>query len=792
MPNTNDQTPENLGFLKTLKASIDKIRGKTGIVDPSNNIDADLNKITASINTILKSNRSSTGEDVTMLINKSLYASDKKQKNKAEYEKNLKSTVSKINELTNTSQFSGMINDVFYSERPQVLLYNEYEKLISIIPEVSIIVDTYIENIISPESFDSKQIMYSYNDNSNPEFSSFMQQKIGKIIETHRLEEEIRKVIYDRVSCGHGYFAVINYNDFINQMLKESNDDPLDSKPEYSSNPFAIKESASFTSSDFGFEKVLTESGDTELDYVTENNCKQLIELFDLQYKLHESEATLLEDTTEPVTKINKLSPEQVFKNIADLGSNMFKIKSTNEFIDNRMAGEKQKDSKTKDLCAAGTIVFKLDPRNLVPIETDNNICLGYYYIDHDNSKVFGQYSTKERGFNPTIYSDVIANNGISSMSNEQLIDAKTKLISELFATGIAKKLNKQFVKENPQFKEIIFGILKNKQKASKVYNITYLPPESVVMFGDKDSQSILKNILFVGKLYIACLLSNFMQRITQGSEKRLIYVDVGLDTDIPGAMNSFAKSLKSKDFKMSNLDDISTVFNRISTNQDIFIPTIDGNKPIDVEMMPNREISYQDDFLTLLKEMMFIGSGLPSELLAGTNQVDFAQSLSMRTARFLRRIIPMQNQSNRGLKNTVIGIINSDEKYSTNTDNTDESKKFDIKSNFDPKYLTVSFAKPLSMMSQMYSDKIGTFATFADFIAKTVTNISDETDPIYSAFKQSVVAEYMNEIDWKKFEDLLNTIKEQSKLDKINTSDTPDAAGEDPSAAGGDDLGNY
>ena len=72
MPKSTDQSPANLGVLKTLKASIDKIRGKTGIVDPSNNIDADLNKITASINTILKSNRSSTGEDVTMLINKSL------------------------------------------------------------------------------------------------------------------------------------------------------------------------------------------------------------------------------------------------------------------------------------------------------------------------------------------------------------------------------------------------------------------------------------------------------------------------------------------------------------------------------------------------------------------------------------------------------------------------------------------------------------------------------------------------------------------------------------------------
>ena len=792
MPKSTDQSPANLGVLKTLKASIDKIRGKTGIVDPSNNIDADLNKITASINTILKSNRSSTGEDVTMLINKSLYASDKKKKNKTEYEKNLKSTVSKINELTNTSQFSGMINDVFYSERPQVLLYNEYEKLISVIPEVSIIVDTYIENIISPESFDSKQIMYSYNDNSNPDFSAFMQQKIGQIIESHKLEEEIRKVIYDRVSCGHGYFAVINYNDFINQMLKESNDDSSFTQPEYESNPFTIKESSKFESTDFNFDKVLTESGDTELDYITENNCKELIELFNLQYKLHESEVTLLEDTSEPVAKINKLTPEQVFKNISDLGANMFNIKSTSEFIDSKRAGDKNKNTKIDELEAAGTIVFKLDPRNLVPIETDNNVCLGYYYIDHDNSKSFGQYSTKERGFNPTIYSDVLANNGISSMSNEQLIDAKTKLISELFATGIAKKLNKQFVKDNPQFKEIIFGILKNKQKASKVYTITYLPPESVVMFGDKDSQSILKNILFVGKLYIACLLSNFMQRITQGSEKRLIYVDVGLDTDIPGAMNSFAKSLKSKDFKMSNLDDISTVFNRISTNQDIFVPTIDGNKPIDVEMMPNREISYQDDFLTLLKEMMFIGSGLPSELLAGTNQVDFAQSLSMRTARFLRRIIPMQNQANRGLKNTVVAVINSDEKY-TDVNNTDEeSKKFDIKANFDPKYLTVSFAKPLSMMSQMYSDKIGTFTTFADFIAKTVTNIADETDPIYSAFKQSVVAEYMNEIDWKKFEDLLNTIKEQSKMEKITTSSGHGGTQEDPAAAGGDDLGNY
>ena len=95
-------------------------------------------------------------------------------------------------------------------------------------------------------------------------------------------------------------------------------------------------------------------------------------------------------------------------------------------------------------------------------------------------------------------------------------------------------------------------------------------------------------------------------------------------------------------------------------------------------------------------------------------------------------------------------------------------------------------------MMSQMYSDKIGTFSTFADFVARTVTNTTDETDPIYSAFKQSVVAEYMNEIDWKKFEELLNTIKEQSRLEKITTSSNPGGTGEDPNATGGDDSGNY
>jgi hypothetical protein len=54
------------------------------------------------------------------------------------------------------------------------------------------------------------------------------------------------------------------------------------------------------------------------------------------------------------------------------------------------------------------------------------------------------------------------------------------------------------------------------------------------------------------------------------------------------------------------------------------------------------------------------------------------------------------------------------------------------------------------------------------------------------------VVAEYMNEIDWKKFEDLLNTIKEQSRLEKITTSGSQGGTGEDPAAAGGDDLGNY
>jgi hypothetical protein len=89
----------------------------------------------------------------------------------------------------------------------------------------------------------------------------------------------------------------------------------------------------------------------------------------------------------------------------------------------------------------------------------------------------------------------------------------------------------------------------------------------------------------------------------------------------------------------MQHLDNISSVFNRIGSNSDIYIPTVNGQKPIDVEMLPSKEIAYNDDFLTYLKNMIFTGSGIPNEMLTQKDSVDFAQSLAMRNARFVRRI---------------------------------------------------------------------------------------------------------------------------------------------------------
>lgn len=787
------------------------------LVDKS---DQDRKAVEASLNNIIRNTDGRTGEESVNFLNM-LYgeSNGKQRRGSGVAEQERKKLLVKLNDLIEGGEYASIINDVFFSEAERFTLIEDYDKITQLIPEVGIIVDTYVESIISPESFDNRIIQYSYSD---AEYKETVETKIGQIIKEHKLNMEIREIISERIRRGQSYVAVINMDDFITTALKEStfSDIYTSASPLYESSsndlPEVVELKESFTeffrasnktkvfvNFDDSF-NTLTESqqdnsnGNNLLLEALEDYTNTINYDLNLRY-LQEAEEQPEGKFTETITKDKKKEKDTKENNRSERDGP--KQYTTNEiyehikgFTQDRIAVTDHKSLlKRKGKVISGTIVYRLDARRLVPIMTENDICLGYYYIDYDHTKTFGNFSSTNRGMSPSVYSDMISTSTFTSNGIESLVDAKTKLISNILTAQLAKKLDRNFIADNPQFKEVIFGLLKNDKRMKKVMSVSYIPPEAVITFG-KPNDSVLKNVLFLCRLYLACLLSNFMQRIIQGSDKRVIYVDMGLDKDIPGAINRFARNMKTKEFKASHINDINTVFQRVSTNQDIFIPTKGGSKPIDIEMMPSREINYNDDFLNILKTMIFTGSGLPNELLAGAEAIDFAQSLQMRNARYLRKIIPMSSEESENLTNLILRILDSDlrsserSKIATSTSNSNKNAGSDeqnILKNINLDKLKIGFAMPVSLMAQAYSDKIGTFDVYATFVAKTVTG-KEDTDPEVIALKREIIKKHMNDIDWVEIEKMYtDVVQRKLKEDKIKAGS---AGGGDP---GMDDTGN-
>ena len=788
------------------------------LVDKS---EQDRKAVEASLNNIIRNTDGRTGEESVNFLNMLYGESNGKQKRgSAVVEQERKKLLVKLNDLIEGGEYASIINDVFFSDAERFTLIEDYDKITQLIPEVGIIVDTYVESIISPESFDNRIIQYSYAD---ADYKETVETKISQIIKEHKLNMEIRDIISERIRRGQSFVAVINMDDFITTALKESTFEDMNkaSAPLFESSSNDIPEVTELKESVTNFFRTNNKSQvfvnfDDSFNSLTESKGSNspannlLLEAledytntinYDLNLRyLQEAEEQPESKFTESIKKDKKKDTDK--KDTTRSDKDGPKQYTTNEvyehikgFTQDRVSVTDHKSMlKRKGKVIAGTIVYRLDARRLVPIMTENDICLGYYYIDYDHTKTFGNFVSSNRGMSPSVYSDMISTSTFTSNGIESLVDAKTKLISNILTAQLAKKMDRNFIADNPQFKEVIFGLLKNDKRMKKVMSVSYIPPEAVITFG-KPNDSVLKNVLFLCRLYLACLLSNFMQRIIQGSDKRVIYVDMGLDKDIPGAINRFARNMKTKEFKASHINDINTVFQRVSTNQDIFIPTKGGSKPIDIEMMPSREINYNDEFLNTLKTMIFTGSGLPNELLAGAEAVDFAQSLQMRNARYLRKIIPMSSEESENLTNLILRIMDSDLRSaerikSTMGESTDvkDNKNSDqnILKNINLDKLKIGFAMPVSLMAQAYADKISTFDTYATFVAKTVTG-KEETDPEVIALKREIIKKHMNDIDWVEIEKMyINVVQRKLKEDKIKAG-SAGAGGE----AGMDDTGN-
>jgi len=654
---------------------------------------------------------------------------EKKDKNSTNSRnKNMKDLLDMIEKPENST-----IKELFYSEKYRIDKYRSFEQVYELIPELADCADTMAANIISPDDLSKDNIFIKVKSHKEDSVETkLIKARIEDILEAFKISETMVDRITKTLIKGDLFIAVIDINKKLEGYLKESY---LYKKEETND----INTSTMYLSE--GIKDIISSySKDTSIDNIkfVENiiNNKFIVNL----------------NNTNIVDEYNTLYEEYKFLNEKDETEDKKKDKD-------------KKDENTK------LVLKELNPIRTIKVMSGTSI-LGYYYIEYGVDDNF--YTSKD--YNETrqdgLFSSFYQRNNEEEKFNSR---KKIKFVSDTIVKALSDKLNKKFITSNPEFKELIYNLMQDKDFLEKKYIINFFTEKEVVhlkLGGDTYGKSIYDKSLMLVKLYLPTLIASVLKKVVRGSDEKFIYVETGLDENHEGVITSFIKDYRMKNISLDSFSNISTAMDIPTAFKDTVVPVVDGQKPFEIETIQGDDTPVETEFLQYLKRGMIGGTGVPEAFLSLRTDAEFAKALSMQNANFIRKIIPWQQSLGRGFTELVLNLYNRiyTEEILTYND------------------VELYFPRPSSLNNETMNSNISNVQTKVEFIVNGL--ISSEDMNRQQIMKGKLYKEYTPQIDWTKIEELQEEmeleLKRKELEDKVNT---PSGGVED--VAGGDDM-NY
>jgi len=648
-------------------------------------------------------------------------------------------------------------------ERDRMSRYNDYNLIYSYIPQLADCVNMFRDCIMSPDDLTKMSLNVTYgSDSSNSEINKDIIRNLKKLIDKYKLNDKGKNIIRKALTLGDFFVAVLKYDDEFNKMLL--NEQNTDNFPHDEEDTSIILESQIDI--------------DENIKYIAEvlHEAKDAPEVTDIYTNIQRDVAKIVNDNIKFESDPRNMLISSKPKDFANLNKNRQK----------RNADENDH----VDFGFKGSILRMLQPENVIKLEVDD-INFGYIYIEKTDN----------------IISDSRANASINDFFDSRVDIEKNhfkdreEVIMNIFVKGISKKIDNDLVKDNKDFKDYIYMLLKDKYITDKAVKITYLTPDEVVPFiVEQDGlygQSILSRSLFFAKLYLASLITELMQKVSRGRDKRLIYVETGLDDDIEGVIQGVVKDIKSKEIQTDVLKSITTILNNIGVFDDYYIPLIDGEKPLDFDTLQGMDVDADDPFLQFLLKSAITGTGIPVNYIDASQEVEFSRNLAMQNSTFVRAIVVHQAMFSDAFSKLVrilykneylTNVDKKDKGKDNNTANAKSTKKTD-RENISLEDIKVTFPTPITLNLTNVNDQISNSSQTVDFITSIYFDENDMDTAKKVKFKRKIVRELMpTTVDWDKLDKLFEESLVENMEEKIKNGGSSDEG--DMSSSGGADLG--
>lgn len=689
-------------------------------------------------------------------------------------------------------------NVMLSADTDRLINFDNYSQMAQYIPECSLALDTYVSNILSPDDYSKMLFDVKYNDTAitaGDGSASDIGDNVNHIIKTYKLAEKTDNIIRQTLTYGDFYVAVLPYGKEIgrmltglsssgNGMLTESSDiKTLSDKKEYQilDETYHITESVTaipldeeadrdiLTGEDFAvlkefFGNIAGVSADTlTTDQVLEKYNKMINEGF----VLHSPTDMILERAAADASS-------GAFGMMHDIGVDL-DVDAAN---DSKNAGNMKRPSSKRRSQAeqiSGSCIRILDPRKVVEISADD-ICYGYYYVEPGSNldmpdsplstSIGKMYARTSNPFNPSLVPNSIPAASDSADAgaarNMKITDEKLHLIANIVVKGLSKKINKKFIEGNKQFKDIIFSLLRQEYLITKGVKVSFFMPDEVVHF---NLDSIFKDITFSAKMYLAQMVNIILTKLGRGKDKRIVWVETGLDSNYSQSINRVIESLKTKEFMMSDINSIQSILSlNPAAFEDIFIPRVNGVAPIDFGKFDGMDLNLNnDEFLDYLKKSIVTGMGLPAAIVDEKDSLEYARQVSAQNTHFLRKILVDQRMLEEPFTKMIRLLYRNEYCVAADRDMT-KSETVNVDK------IDVAFPTPGTLTKSSLTSQMVVMQQFADTVAHVYFPIDTNNANTDKAATLSgmILKKELSQLDWKSYDSLRDVVEGMNKRKEV------------------------
>ena len=302
-------------------------------------------------------------------------------------------------------------------------------------------------------------------------------------------------------------------------------------------------------------------------------------------------------------------------------------------------------DKKERDLKDIRLLIH--DPRTVIKLQSVRfRICLGYLILPPPNntytssSGISNSYTFKTRYYSSAYQPSLI---GIERIYDDLMANIKKHIGRNSLKSDL--KVDKKEVMDM-----LTRTVAEYEEEKNKPFRVRYVPPdrlEHFVIGGRKFfpyGESIFQRTTFASKLLIALETALTVKRISDSSEKRIIYIESALPRTVKNMIESVKESLKKRKYTLDSLGNIGSIPSVVTTYEDYYIPQNKGKRFIEFDQLqPTVQIRELSEELKFFRDQLVSALDVPPAFINLEENLSNKAALTHESILFARTIVAYQ-----------------------------------------------------------------------------------------------------------------------------------------------------